>query len=73
MDLNATIGLFVVELVLLAICIWQDRRPADPMKPRLLPYRLLMLIILVIGLATAAHIVALLTGNPVMPRRKMGM
>lgn len=73
MDLNATIGLLVVELVLLGICIWQDRKPADPMKPRLLPYRLMMLVLVVIGLATAAHIVALLTGNPVMPRRKMGI
>ena len=73
MSLNATIGLFVVELLLLGICIWQERKPVDLLKPRLLPYRLFMLILVVMSLATAAHIVALVTGNPVMPRRKMGM
>ena len=73
MSLNATIGLFVVELLLLGICIWQERKPADLLKPRLLPYRLFMLILVVMSLATAAQIVALVMGNPVMPRRKMGM
>lgn len=73
MGLNVTIGVLVVQLLLFAICFWQDRKPVNPGKPRLFPYRLVGLLLIVTSLATLAHLIALVTGSPVMPRRgKMG-
>ncbi len=73
MGLSVTLGLLVAELVLFGFCYWQDRKPINPMKPRLLPYRLVMMTLIVLFLATLAHAVALITGTPVKPRGKMGM
>ncbi len=74
MGLNVTVALLVVQLIALGLCVWQDRKPINLAKPRLLPYRLISLILLVTVLATLAHLVALVTGNPIMPRRgRMGM
>ena len=73
MNLNVTLAILLVEAVLFGLCYWQDRKPVNLGKPRLLPYRLFMLTLIVIFLATLAHAVALLTGQPVKPRGKMGM
>ncbi len=73
MGLNLTLALLAGEVVLFGLCYWQERKPVNPSKPRLLPYRLIMLGLVVIFLATLAHAVALATGTPVQPRRKMGM
>ncbi len=72
MGLNATLTLLAIEIVLFGICYWQERKPINPGRPRLLPYRLIMLGLLVILLATLAHAMALATGTPVLPRRKFG-
>lgn len=71
MDLKTTLIILFVELVLLGICYWQVRKPTapgKPGKPRLIPYRLIMLTLVVIALTTVAHVIALVTGNPVVPR-----
>ena len=73
MGLALTISLFLCQTVILILCIWQDRKPFDPLKPKLLPYRLLKLILVVTLLATLAHIMAVVTGKAVVPSRKMGM
>lgn len=73
MGLNVTIGVLVAQLLLLGLCFWQDRKPVNPAKPRLLPYRLVGLLLIVTCLATLAHLIALVTGSPVAPRRRMGM
>lgn len=72
MGLSATLVLFAGELILFGLCYWRLRQPVNPAKPRLLPYRLIMLTLVVVLLTTLAHIIALVTGNPVVPRRKMG-
>jgi uncharacterized iron-regulated membrane protein len=73
MSMSLTVGLIIGQLILLGLCYWKDRQPVDPLRPRLLPYRLIMLVLVVAFLGTAAHLVSLLTGNPVVPRRgKMG-
>lgn len=73
MDLNVTYALLAGELILFALCYLQDRKPINPAKPRLLPYKLIMLVLIVVFLATTAHIISMLTGQPVKPRSKMGM
>ncbi len=73
MSLTITIGLLVGQLAFLLFCLVQARKPIDPLKPKLLPYRLLILVLVVTSLATIAHLMAVVTGTPVVPRRKMGM
>jgi len=72
MNLTTTLIVLACQLAIIGYCLWQDRKPVNPAKPRLLPYRLIMLIMLIISLATLAHAIALWTGQPVVPRRKMG-
>ncbi len=72
MDLTTTLILFACELAVFGLCLWRDRQPPNPAKPRLFPYRLVMLTAIILLLTTLAHIIALVTGNPVLPRRKMG-
>jgi len=72
MGLTPTLILLAVEFLILAFCMWQARKPSIPGHPRLVPYRFISLMLIVIMLATLAHAVALITGNPVVPRRKFG-
>ncbi len=73
MDLNVTLAILAGELLLLGFCYWQDRKPVVPGKVRMIPYRLIMLVLVVVILTTLAHLIALVTGQPVQARRKMGM
>jgi hypothetical protein len=71
MDMKLTIVALVIEAVIFGICYYKDRQPADPARPRLFPYRLVMITMVVIFLGTLAHVVSLLTGQTVMPRNKI--
>ena len=73
MDLSVTYAFLAAELALFALCYMRDRKPINLAKPKLVPYKLIMLILIVILLATMAHIISMLTGQPVKPRSKMGM
>lgn len=72
-ELAITVAILLVEIVLIAICYIQTLKPADPLKPRLLPYGFLMIVLIAVLLATLAHIVSLVTGQQVQPRRPKGM
>jgi hypothetical protein len=74
-ELVLSIGLLVVELLLILALRRYQRRPVDMRKPRLVPSSLVtlaMMTLVIVSLATAAHIVSLLTGVQLKPRRKMG-
>jgi hypothetical protein len=73
MSLNVTYALLAAEIVVFLFCYVQDRKPINPAKPKLLPYRMIMLVLMVMFLATLAHIISMLTGQPVKPRSKFGM
>lgn len=73
MDMGVTVGLLLVEILVFALCYWRERRPVNPNRPRLIPYRLIMMTLIVIFLATIAHTISLATGHTVKPRTKMGM
>ncbi len=73
MDLNTSLGVMAATVVLFVICYIQDRKPVNVAKPRMLPYRLIMMVLIVAFLAIAAHVISLLTGQPVKPRSKIGM
>ena len=72
-SLQVTIAVLVVEIALFVLCVLAARRPIDPLRPRLIPYNVIMIILFVAMLATTAHIISLMTGHQLMPRRGKGM
>jgi hypothetical protein len=68
MNLHTTYGVLAAIVVLFVYCYWRDRQPVNLAKPRLLPYKLILMLLLVAFLAAAAHAVSLLTGTPIVPR-----
>jgi hypothetical protein len=61
MDLNVTIGLSAGLATLAAFAGWRGARPPDPKRgPRLMPWRMLMLLAAAGFVFTAGHLVALL-------------
>ncbi len=72
-ELAITVGVLIVEIILLAFCLIQSKKPADPLKPRMIPYAFLIVVLVAAILATVAHIVSLVTGQQVQPRRPKGM
>ncbi len=72
-ELIITVVVLLAEIALFAFCFFQSKKPVDPLKPRLIPYALVMVILAAVMLATLAHIVSLVTGSQVQPRRPKGM
>lgn len=68
-----TCAFLAVEIGLFLACLIQVRKPIDPLKPRMLPYNIIMIFLTVAIFATIAHIISLLTGHQLMPRRGKGM
>lgn len=67
-----TLGALALEILLFAACLARARRPVDPLRPRLLPYNVIMIFLAVAIFATLAHIISLYTGHQLMPRRRKG-
>ncbi|MEM8686486.1 MAG: hypothetical protein AAGF81_04100 [Pseudomonadota bacterium] len=44
--------------------LWAEKRPIDPLKPRLVPTTPVLFICLVIVIFAAAHLITLITGQP---------
>jgi hypothetical protein len=72
-ELAITVGILLAELGLFAFCYHQAKQPPNPAKPRLINYGLVMLILTLLFLATLAHVVSLVTGKQVEPRRRRGL
>jgi drug/metabolite transporter (DMT)-like permease len=63
MDLTVTLGLAAGFLILTVLFGWIGARPAKPLAPpRLVPWRLFMLLAFVGMIATLVHVVALVRG-----------
>ena len=72
-ELVITIVIMLVELGTIAYCYYKAKQPADPLKPRLINYPLVLILVALVFLATIAHVVTLATGKQVKPRRRRGM
>ena len=72
-SLQITIAVLVAEIALFVLCILAARRPIDPLRPRLIPYNVIMILLFVAMLATLAHIISLATGQQLMPRQRKGI
>ncbi|MTJ81020.1 MAG: hypothetical protein F8N37_08385 [Telmatospirillum sp.] len=65
MDLATTLSIFVAAVALFGVCWALERRPRSLGRVRLFPYIPVMMICLVVILGMAAHLISLLTGQPV--------
>ncbi|MBP02463.1 MAG: hypothetical protein CMM25_06615 [Rhodospirillaceae bacterium] len=72
-ELLITCAILVLELALIAFCFYKSKQPPNPLKPRLVNYQLIILFLVLFALATLAHIISLVTGTQVQPRRRRGM
>ncbi len=72
-DLIITSIILLIEVALFTVCFFQSKKPADPLKPRVIPYALIMILLVGAILATLAHMVSLVTGQQLQPRKPKGM
>ncbi|MGZ0215711.1 MAG: hypothetical protein ACKVKP_06610 [Acidimicrobiales bacterium] len=72
-ELIITIAILLAECGLFALFYYRSKQPPDPLKPKILNYGLIMVMMSLVLLATLAHIVTLVTGSQVQPRRRRGM
>ena len=70
-ELIISVSVLVAEIVLFAICIIRGKRPATLGQVRLFPYRAAQVFLIILILATAAHVISLITGSPIKPRLRM--
>ena len=72
-ELAITIAFLIAEVALFALCYHRIKQPPDPGKPRMINYPVVMLFLTLVFLATLAHVISLVTGQQVQPRRRRGM
>jgi hypothetical protein len=72
-ELIATCALLLLEIVALAIVYSQSRKPPDLKKVRIMPYAAISVFLTLLVFLTAAHLISLLTGTQVQPRKPKGM
>lgn len=66
MSLTATLAVLVPAVLLFFYGSWRSAQPADPLKPRLIPWRPILMVSGVVALLMLAHLVNLFgfeTGN----------
>jgi hypothetical protein len=72
-ELAISIGALVLEVALLVFFYLQSRRPPELGRVRVFPYTPAIIFMAVLMLLTLAHIISLVTGTQVQPRRPKGM
>ena len=60
MDLTTTLIVLALAVGLYAYGSWRAARPADPLNPRLVPWRPVIIIAGLVGLLMVVHVVNLL-------------
>lgn len=68
MSLGLTLALMAMTGSALGFTLWRERRPAEPFKPKLVPWLFLSMTLLTILLVLTAHAVAELTGVQIKGR-----
>lgn len=72
-ELTVSVSILVAEIVLFAICFIRSMRPPVIGQVRLFPYRAALIFLIILIFVTAAHVISLITGSPIKPRRMKGM
>jgi uncharacterized membrane protein YidH (DUF202 family) len=68
MSLGLTLVVLLAALAIAAYANWRERRPRDLGRPPLVPYTAIQLIAVVAIIVMLAHLVSLLTGQPLKGR-----
>lgn len=72
-ELIITIAILIAEIGLIALCYYKAKQPPDPANPRIINYGLVIILLSLAALATLAHVISLVTGTQVKPRRRRGL
>jgi hypothetical protein len=68
MSLTVTLVLMLLAVGAAGLANWRERRPRALGQPPLISYAALQMIALVVALVMAAHLVSLVTGQPLTSR-----
>jgi hypothetical protein len=72
-ELAITIVIMLAEIGAIAYCYYKAKQPPDPLKLRFINYTLVIIVLALLFIATLAHVITLVTGSQVKPRRRRGM
>ena len=59
MSLLETLTLFAAAAGVFALAVWRSSRPSDPLRPRLIPWTMVMLIAVTVMLVALVHVLAI--------------
>jgi hypothetical protein len=68
MSLELTLAVLLAALVAAALANWRERRPRDFGRPSLVPYTAIQVIAVLVIILMLAHLVSLITGQPLKGR-----
>ena len=70
-ELVITLSVLALEIAIFGWCYIKARQPANPLKPRLFPYALVMIFMGLAILVTTAHTIGVMTGHRIEGRTRM--
>lgn len=68
MSLELTIACLLAALLIAGVANWRERRPRDLGRPSLAPYSAIQVLAVLVVILMLAHLVSLLTGQPLEGR-----
>jgi len=68
MSLTSTLIVLLLALVVAGLANWRERRPRPLGDPPLVPYTAIQMVALVVVILMLAHVVSLLSGQPLTGR-----
>jgi hypothetical protein len=68
MSLALTVAILLAALLVAGLANWRERRPRDLGRPPLVPYTTIQVLAALVIILMLAHLVSLLTGQPLHGR-----
>lgn len=72
LSLPLTLTILVLTMGLFAFAYWRGSKPAEPLKVRMVNYHVVQIACIVVVLLMVAHLMTLLSGQPLTPRGGRG-
>jgi len=70
-ELIITLAILAIEIALFVLCYVKMKQPPNPLKPRLVPYSLIMIFLTLAIFTTLAHTISVTTGHRLEAKNKM--